>query len=171
MKDAIEAAIAAYGIQEQTKDWDRDFHLCYQFGDFVLQDYMNNPDPTIKKDTELYDKLANCYFLGIAVLVQPEPVYKSSQTELLNQIVDYFKNKIASFDGQKYGNLTKYVQFSAHDDTLSVHLSFLKVINYTCLYNQVKESKNLGCTRTPQWLVTSYGSYSKLKTQHPIKKC
>lgn len=151
MKQAIEDAIKIYGIEEATKDWNRDFHLCYQFGDFVIQDYWNNPNPTVKPDSDLYKKLANCYFLGIAVLAQPGSVTKSSQTPLLNQIVTYFQKKIDSFNEGKFSYLKKYIQYSAHDDTLSVHLTYLGLLDYECLLKQVMQGVDIpDCKRTPE---------------------
>lgn len=148
MTSIIEEAIKVYGIEKETKDWERNFDLCYNFGDFVIQDYLNNPNPRIKQDSHLYKKLSRCYFLGISGYSMPESVYKSSQSELLKQIISYFQKKISSFGGNGYNYTAKYMQFSAHDDTLAGHLNYLGVLNFTCLLNQVKLGKDLSCIET-----------------------
>lgn len=149
IKEIVEKAIKIYGIEEEAKDWDRNVELCYEFGDLVIQNYLNSPNPRIKKGTDLYHRLSHCYYLGNVIQNMPEKVYKASQTEILNNIVAYFERKVRGFDGQKYDFEQKYVQYSAHDMTIDGHLSYLGILNYTCLFDQVNQGKDLGCEVVP----------------------
>lgn len=169
MLNLIEEALKIYGIEEETKDWERNFGLCYNLGDFVLQDYFNNPDPKIKKTDEVFKRLADCYYLGISSLVAYDNIAKSASTPLLNEIVDYFNTKIESFDGQNFNYSSKYIQFSAHDDTLSAHLTALNMLNYTCLLNQVKEGKDLGCKESPPLASSFVWELLKIENQEKTK--
>ena len=61
----VNEALKFYQI-DKTYKGNIDFLLCYQLGDFTIQDYMNNPDAPLKPGDDLYERLSDCYHEGIA---------------------------------------------------------------------------------------------------------
>lgn len=155
LQTLLEEALKAYNIQDKYKGA-KDFTLCYHLGDFVRQDWYNNPNALLKPGDDLYERLSDCYHFGISNYYKTRNVAISTQSPYLSQLMAYVEDKLATFD---YTTETfnkdakfklKYVLFSAHDDTLAPFLISLGYIDRQCLHEKVvNQDVKKSCNPSP----------------------
>lgn len=124
-KDQVKEAVKKYGL-----DWDgkNAYSTCVDLGDFILQDYLNNPNAKITPNDPLFSKLARCYEFSIAAVNLNKDMNKALVTA-------HFKDILAKIDGKvkKSNSPLKYVYYSAHDSNLASILTALGQLNLQCI--------------------------------------
>lgn len=124
-------------------DWERgvmNVEKCFRLGDFAIMDFQNNVHPMIDpiKDKELYALLERCYSLKIYHSYEQMKVAKIAASPVLNQIRTWFKMK-ANMTKEQFP--LRYVQYSAHDDTISSHLKVLGMADSDCIIKDLQEGQ------------------------------
>lgn len=114
------------------------FMRCAKFGDFALQNQINNLTPYLdlskELDLKVYRTLKRCYELFIA--------YNAIDEEDMKVIISPQNQLIAAeFDKWVSDSPAKrtYYQWSAHDTTLGPHLQIMKVMNLQCIVKDLNE--------------------------------
>lgn len=139
----LELLNTTYERYNLPKDWEKDVahtERCFRLGDFAVMDFQNSATPKIDpiKDKELYELLERCYSLKIFQSYESMKVAKVAASPVLNQIRTWFRMK-ANMTKEEFP--LRYVQYSAHDDTVSSHLKLLGLANSDCIIEDLRVGK------------------------------
>lgn len=139
----VELLKKTYERYNLDKDWGSDVsdtEKCFRLGDFAIMDYLNNKEPKINPETEkeYYSLLERCYSLKIFHSFAHLKTAKVAVTPVLGQIKDWFNTKTKK---TKEEFPLRYVQYSAHDDTVSAHMRVLNLFNSECTIEDLKNGK------------------------------
>lgn len=126
-----------------------DIETLFFLGDFALQDYIHNKNPTIPKYDEggasqLYRQLEAAYSLATMSRFNDTEFTTVIISELLHEIRDLMKKKISDPKYEK-----KFILYSGHDDMMTAILQAIGYLDPQCLINSLVNGEYRGCTPTP----------------------
>ena len=134
LKEAAAEAASRYGID--TKSFKTDMDLCVALGDYASQDILNNPNPKIKPEEDLYKSIERCYIAS--------NLSRFRLPELQRAIIGPLVLEILAKLKQKVEDLTlplKYQYYSGHDSTLIPLLKAIGGLDADCYLNEMLEFK------------------------------
>jgi lysosomal acid phosphatase len=124
-KDLVKEAFTKFGVEWDGKNAYRN---CVDLGDFVLQDYLNNPSAKITPEDPLFSKLARCYEYDISGVHTDKEMNKALVTPLFRELLAKMDAKV-----KKPNSPLKFLYFSAHDSNLAAVLASLQQLDPQCI--------------------------------------
>lgn len=126
-----------------------DIETLFFLGDFTLQDYLHNPNPTIPKYEQgnpsiLYHQLEAAYSIATLARFNDTDFTRSVISDLLYEIKSRMEKKIVDPTYQK-----RFVLYSGHDDMITAILQAIGYLDPTCLINSLIDGVYRQCRPTP----------------------
>lgn len=126
-----------------------DIETLFFLGDFAMQDYIHNLNPTIPKSDEggpsqLYRQLEAAYSIATLARFNDTEYTSAIISELLYEIKDLMNKKITDPKFDK-----RFRLYSGHDDMMTAILQAIGYLDPTCLINSLVDGQYRSCSPTP----------------------
>lgn len=126
-----------------------DIETLFYLGDFVIQDYLHNPSPTIPKTmygkpAPLYHQLETGYSIATMSRFNDTEFTRAVISELLYEILEYMDRKISDKSYAK-----RFVLYSGHDDMMTAIMLAIGYLDQTCLIDSLVDGEYRECRQSP----------------------
>lgn len=120
------------------------FSSCIHLSEFVSQDAVNNPNPKIKMNEDLFKFAERCYQAKVLIRYRDLELVKVHNAELVSEIIKKLSDKAEGLTPT-----AKYHYYSAHDSTLSGILVASGILSPYCAADSLYSGTLSPCPNFP----------------------